>query len=94
MRQLSLEAAQPKLDVSILAAIREKTIILGVVSNGGLEVESPELVAERIRRALEFMPPERLMPAPDCGMKYLPRDVAFGKLQALVAGTEIVRAEL
>ena len=94
VQQLSLEAAQPKLDVSILAAIREKTIILGVVSNGGLEVESPELVAERIRRALEFMPHERLMPAPDCGMKYLPRDVAFGKLQALVAGTEIVRAEL
>jgi 5-methyltetrahydropteroyltriglutamate--homocysteine methyltransferase len=51
-------------------------------------------VAERIRRALEFVPPERLMPAPDCGMKYLPRDVAFAKLRALVAGTEIVRAEL
>ncbi len=94
VRQLSLEAAQPKLDVSSLAKIREKTIILGVVSNGDLEVEAPALVAERIRRALEFVPPERLMPAPDCGMKYLPRDVAFAKLRALVAGAEIVRAEL
>jgi 5-methyltetrahydropteroyltriglutamate--homocysteine methyltransferase len=92
--QLSLEAAQPNLDVSILARIRDKTIMLGVVSNGDLAVESPELVAERIRRALDFVPPERLMPAPDCGMKYLPRDVAFAKLEALVAGTEIVRAEL
>ena len=94
VRQLSLEAAQPGLDVSILGKIRDKTIILGVVSNGDLEVESPELVAERIRRALRFVPPERLMPAPDCGMKYLPRYVAFAKLQALVAGAEIVRAEL
>ncbi len=94
VRQLSLEAAQPKLDVSSLAKIREKTIILGVVSNGDLEVEAPALVAERIRRALEFVPPERLMPAPDCGMKYIPRDVAFAKLRALVAGAEIVRAEL
>jgi len=93
VRQLSLEAAQPGLDVSILGEIRDKTIILGVVSNGDLEVESPALVAERIRRALELVPPERLMPAPDCGMKYLPRDVAFAKLQALVAGTELVRAE-
>jgi len=94
VRQLSLEAAQPNLDVSFLGRIREKTIILGVVSNGDVEVESPELVAGRIRRALEFVPPERLMPAPDCGMKYLPRDVAFAKLQALVAGTKLVRAEL
>jgi 5-methyltetrahydropteroyltriglutamate--homocysteine methyltransferase len=94
VRQLALEAAQPKLDVSILEKIRDKTIILGVVSNGDLEVDALELVAERIRRALEFVSPERLMPAPDCGMKYLPRDVAFAKLQALVAGTGIVRAEL
>jgi 5-methyltetrahydropteroyltriglutamate--homocysteine methyltransferase len=94
VRQLSIEAAQPGLDVSILGEIRDKTIILGVVSNGDLEVESPALVAERIRRALQYVPPERLMPAPDCGMKYLPRDVAFAKLRALVAGAEIVRAEL
>jgi len=94
VHQLSIEAAQPNLDVSILGEIRDKTIILGVVSNGDLEVESSELVAARIRRALQFVPPERLMPAPDCGMKYLPRDVAFAKLQALVAGTELVRAEL
>jgi 5-methyltetrahydropteroyltriglutamate--homocysteine methyltransferase len=94
VRQLSVEAAQPDLDVSILERIPEKTIILGVVDNADHAIETPELVARRIRRALEYVPPERLMPAPDCGMKYLPRDVAFAKLQALVAGTEIVRAEL
>ena len=91
---LSLEAAQPSLDVSILAQIREKTIILGVVDNADPKVGSPELVAERIRRALAVVPPDRLMPAPDCGMKYLPRPVAFAKLRALVAGAAIVRAEL
>ncbi len=94
VRQLSIEAAQPKLDVSILARVREKTIILGVIDNADYAVETPELVAQRIRQALEHVPPERLMPAPDCGMKYLPHDVAFAKLEALVAGAEIVRREL
>lgn len=92
--QLSLEAAQPGLDVSLLAVVAEKTLILGVVNNADLVVESPELVAERIRRALAFVPPERLMLAPDCGMKYIPRAVAFAKLQALAQGAAIVRAEL
>lgn len=92
--QLSIEAAQPGLDVSILKAIPEKTIILGVIDNSSLEVESAALVAERIRAALEHVPPERLMPAPDCGMKYLPRKTAMSKLKALVAGTEMVRSEL
>ena len=92
--QLSIEAAQPGLDVSILKVIPEKTVILGVIDNSGLEVESAALVADRIRAALEHVPAERLMPAPDCGMKYLPRETAMAKLRALVAGTEMVRSEL
>jgi 5-methyltetrahydropteroyltriglutamate--homocysteine methyltransferase len=94
VEQISLETAQPRLDPSVLASIREKTIILGVVDNADPAVETREAVADRIRRALEFVPAERLLVAPDCGMKYLPRDVAFAKLQALVAGAAIVRAEL
>ena len=92
--QLSIEAAQPGLDPSGLGALDGKTVVYGVVSTGDLEVETAELVAERIRAALEFVPPERLMPAPDCGMKYLPRPTAFAKLRALVAGTARVREEL
>ena len=65
-----------------------------MISTGDLAVETPDLVAERIRAALRFADPERLMPAPDCGMKYLPRAVAFAKLKALVAGTMQVRREL
>jgi 5-methyltetrahydropteroyltriglutamate--homocysteine methyltransferase len=91
---VSVEAAQPRLDPAFLAAVRGKKVIYGVVDNANPEVETPEVVAERIRRALEFVEPERLMPAPDCGMKYLPRPVGFAKLQALVAGTAIVRSEL
>jgi 5-methyltetrahydropteroyltriglutamate--homocysteine methyltransferase len=93
-RQISIEAAQPRLDVSILRELTEKTIVLGVLDLGDLEVETPQLVAERIRRALEFVPAERLVIAPDCGMKYLPRDVAFAKLNAMVEGAAAVRAEL
>ena len=92
--QLSIEAAQPKLDLGILRAIPEKTVILGVIDNGDLKVETPETVAGRIEHALEFVPPERLVLAPDCGMKYLPREVAFAKLRALVAGTAIVRGRV
>lgn len=94
VRQVSLEAAQPRLDLSVLDALPDKTIVLGVLDLGDLRVETGELVAERIRRALEHVEPERLLLAPDCGMKYLPREVAFGKLRALVAGADLVRAEL
>ncbi|HEY7678129.1 MAG TPA: cobalamin-independent methionine synthase II family protein [Candidatus Methylomirabilis sp.] len=94
VRQLSIEAAQPRLDLSVLTALPEKTIILGVLDLDEMRVETPEAVAARIRDALRFVPPQRLMVAPDCGMKYLPRDVAFAKLQALVAGTRLVRAAL
>jgi 5-methyltetrahydropteroyltriglutamate--homocysteine methyltransferase len=92
--QLSIEAAQPRLDLSILREVRNKTIMLGVLDLGDPTAESPETVATRIRAALEIIPAERLIIAPDCGMKYLPRDLADAKLAAMVQGTKIVRAEL
>ncbi|MGA9454134.1 MAG: uroporphyrinogen decarboxylase family protein [Pseudolabrys sp.] len=92
--QVSIEAAQPKLDLKVLKKLPSKTIILGVIDLSDLTVETPEVVAERICKALPFVPAERIVIAPDCGMKYLPRDVAFGKMQAMVAGAEIVRREL
>jgi 5-methyltetrahydropteroyltriglutamate--homocysteine methyltransferase len=91
---VSIEAAQPKLDCAILRSLPSKTIVLGVLDLGDLDVETPAVVAGRIRMALAHVPPERLVAAPDCGMKYLPRDRAFAKLQALAAGTGLVRAEL
>ena len=86
---LSLEAAQPGLDPAVLRDVPDKTIVLGVLDLGSGEVETPEAVAERIRRALEVVPPERLVVAPDCGMKYLPRERAFRKLEAMVAGARL-----
>jgi 5-methyltetrahydropteroyltriglutamate--homocysteine methyltransferase len=86
---ISLEAAQPSLDPSVLRALPDKTIVLGVLDLGSPEAETPELVAERIRRALEVVPGERLVVAPDCGMKYLPRELAFRKLEAMVAGARL-----
>jgi len=92
--QISIETAQPKLDLGVLKGITRQTIILGVLDLGDPAVESPEAVAERIRQGLRYVPAKRLIPAPDCGMKYLPRATAFEKLQALVQGAAIVRAEL
>jgi 5-methyltetrahydropteroyltriglutamate--homocysteine methyltransferase len=92
--QISIEAAQPKLDLGVLRELSGKTIMLGVLDLGDAAVETADVVAARIRRGLDFVAPERLVPAPDCGMKYLPRDVAFGKLQALAAGAAVVRGEL
>jgi 5-methyltetrahydropteroyltriglutamate--homocysteine methyltransferase len=92
--QVSIEAAQPQLDPAMLAPLEGKTIVYGVIDNADGAVETPEQVAGRIRAALGVVPAERLMPAPDCGMKYLPRPVAFAKLQALAGGTAIVRREL
>jgi 5-methyltetrahydropteroyltriglutamate--homocysteine methyltransferase len=93
-RQISIEAAQPKLDLGVLRELAGKTILLGVLDLGDLNVESAATVAERIRRALSYVEPANLIPAPDCGMKYLPREVAFGKLKALAEGAAIVRREL
>jgi 5-methyltetrahydropteroyltriglutamate--homocysteine methyltransferase len=92
--QISIEAAQPRLDLSVLKELGDKTIIFGVIDMGDPQPESAETVAARIRAALAHLPPERLIPAPDCGMKYLPREVAFAKLQALAEGAAIVRREL
>jgi 5-methyltetrahydropteroyltriglutamate--homocysteine methyltransferase len=84
--QISIETAQANLDVSVLGELTGKTIILGVLALHTAEVESPQTVAERLRRALPYKSADDLVAAPDCGMKYLPRDAAFGKLQSLVAG--------
>jgi 5-methyltetrahydropteroyltriglutamate--homocysteine methyltransferase len=92
--QISIETAQSSLDCSVLAKLPGKTIILGVLDLSTHEVETAETVAARIRRALGFVDPERLVAAPDCGMKYLPRESAFGKLKALTGGAAIVRQEL
>jgi 5-methyltetrahydropteroyltriglutamate--homocysteine methyltransferase len=92
--QLAIESAQPNLDPAVLEQLPDKVIILGVVDLGTLEVEPPEAIAERIRAALRHVPPERLQIAPDCGMKYLPRDVALAKLRAMVRAAELVRGEL
>jgi 5-methyltetrahydropteroyltriglutamate--homocysteine methyltransferase len=92
--QISVEAAQPRLDAGQLAELAPKTVILGVLDLGDPDTETPERVAERIRAALPFVPPQRLVPAPDCGMKYLPREQAFAKLEALSAGAALVRASL
>ena len=89
--QISIETAQPGLDCAVLARIPGKTIILGVLDLADPKCESPEIVAARIRRALEFIEPGRLIIAPDCGMKYLPRALAFAKLEAMVEGAEMVR---
>ena len=91
---LSLEAAQPNLDPEVLRELPDKVIILGVLDLGSSEAETPDAVAARIRRALSVVPPERLVVAPDCGMKYLPREHAFRKLQAMVAGARLVREDL
>jgi 5-methyltetrahydropteroyltriglutamate--homocysteine methyltransferase len=93
-RQISIEAVQPKLDLGVLADLAGKTIIRGVVDLADPAVETPEQVAARIHAGLRRVPAARLVAAPDCGMKYLPRDVAFGKLAALSAGARLVRAEL
>jgi 5-methyltetrahydropteroyltriglutamate--homocysteine methyltransferase len=92
--QVSIEAAQPRLDLKVLEKLTSKTIILGVIDLSDMTVETPEIVAGRIRKALLHVPATRIVVAPDCGMKYLPREVAFGKMQAMVAGAAIVRAEL
>jgi len=94
VKQVSIEAAQPRLDLAILRELPSKTMIVGVLDLGDRGVETPDAVAARIEAALKHIPAERLMVAPDCGMKYLPREVAFGKLKAMVEGAKIVRARL
>ena len=94
VKQISIETAQSKLDCSVLEKLPGKTIILGTLDLSDMSIETPEVVAGRIRRALPYVPAERIVVAPDCGLKYLPREVAFGKMRAMVEGAKIVRQEL
>ena len=91
--QISIEAAQPRLDLGVLRELAPKTVMLGVLDLGDPKVESAETVAARIRAGLAHVSAERLVAAPDCGMKYLPREVAFGKLRALAEGAALVRRQ-
>ena len=92
--QISIEAAQPRLDLGVLKDLAPKKVLLGVLDLSDAKAESPQTVADRIRTALKHVPADRLIPAPDCGMKYLPRTLAFAKLKALSDGAAIVRKEL
>jgi 5-methyltetrahydropteroyltriglutamate--homocysteine methyltransferase len=94
VQQVSVETAQSNLDCAVLEKLPDKTIILGVLDLSDMQVEEPETVAARIRRALRHVRAERVVVAPDCGLKYLPRAVAFGKMCAMVEGAKIVRKEL
>jgi len=91
---ISIEAAQPKLDPGVLSELNRKIVMYGVIDLNDAAIETPEIVAARLRAALKFAPPERLMAAPDCGMKYLPRARAFGKIKAMVDGAAMVREEM
>jgi 5-methyltetrahydropteroyltriglutamate--homocysteine methyltransferase len=91
---VSIETAQSGLNCAVLEKLSGKTIILGTLDLSDLAVETPETVAARIRRALPFVPAERIVVAPDCGLKYLPRTVAYAKMRAMVEGAAIVRREL
>jgi 5-methyltetrahydropteroyltriglutamate--homocysteine methyltransferase len=92
--QISIEAAQPRLDLGVLQELAGKTIVLGVLDLNDPAVETAETVAARLRAGLKYVSAERLVAAPDCGMKYLPRATAFGKLRALAEGAAIARREL
>jgi 5-methyltetrahydropteroyltriglutamate--homocysteine methyltransferase len=94
VQQISLEAAQPNLDLAVLQEFSSKTMILGVVNLSDMRIESPESIAAKLREALRYVPAQRLMVAPDCGMKYLPRAVAYQKLRAMVLGAAIVRESI
>jgi 5-methyltetrahydropteroyltriglutamate--homocysteine methyltransferase len=91
---LAIEAAQPRFDPALLEPIAGKTVIVGVLDLSDAQAETPDVVAQRIEAALRVIPAERLQVGPDCGMKYLSRDLAFAKLRALVEGARLVRERL
>ena len=93
-QQISIESAQPRIDLGVLKELAPKKVMLGVIDLNDPEIETPEKIAERIRAGLKYLSPDKLLPAPDCGMKYLPRATAFGKLKSLAAAASIVRREL
>jgi len=92
--QISIEAAQPKLDLGVLRDLSSKKIMLGVLDLGNPDIETVDVVAARIRDGLKYVAADRLIPAPDCGMKYMPRHVAFGKLKAMCDAAAMVRKEI
>ena len=92
-RQVSIETAQSKLDCAVLSSLSTKKIMVGCIDLSDMTVETPQKVVERIKRALKYMKPENVIVAPDCGMKYLPREVAFRKMRAMVEGAKLLRAE-
>jgi 5-methyltetrahydropteroyltriglutamate--homocysteine methyltransferase len=92
--QISIEVAQPRLDLGVLRDLSGKTIMLGVLDLGDPKVESVDVVADRIRNGLKYVSADRLVPAPDCGMKYMPRATAFGKLKAMADAAATVRKEI
>jgi len=92
-KQISIETAEPKLDCSVLAKLPGKKIMVGCINLADEKVETPQVVADRVKRALEFIPPEAVILAPDCGMKFLPRESAFGKLQSMAEAARILRKE-
>jgi 5-methyltetrahydropteroyltriglutamate--homocysteine methyltransferase len=94
VKQVSIEAAQPRLDLAVLRDLPTKVMVVGVIDLGDRSIETPDVVAARIDAALNYVAAERLAIAPDCGMKYLPRALAFGKLSAMVEGARLVRATL
>ena len=93
VEEVSLECAQPRLKMDLLATLPDKVVHVGVLDLRDTEVEPSHVVADRIRAALEVIPAERMIVAPDCGMKYLPRDVAYGKLRNMVLGRDLVLAD-
>jgi 5-methyltetrahydropteroyltriglutamate--homocysteine methyltransferase len=92
-KQISIETAQSNLDTSVLQKLPGKKIMVGCIDLSDMNVERPEKVVDRIKRALKYLRPEHVILAPDCGMKYLPRDVAFGKMKAMAEGAKLLRAE-
>jgi 5-methyltetrahydropteroyltriglutamate--homocysteine methyltransferase len=92
-KQISIETAEPKLDCSVLTKLAGKQVMVGCIDLSDTAVETPSVIVERIRKALNYLKPEDVILAPDCGMKFLPRESAFGKLKAMVAAAKILRAE-
>jgi len=92
-KQVSIETAQSKLDCSVLASLKDKKIMVGVIDLSDMSVETPQTVVERAQRALKHVQPQNVILAPDCGMKYLPREVADGKMKALVEGAKLLRSQ-
>jgi 5-methyltetrahydropteroyltriglutamate--homocysteine methyltransferase len=92
-QQVSIETAQSNLDTAVLEKLRGKKIMVGCIDLSDMTVETPQKVVERIKKALRYVKPEDVIVAPDCGMKYLPREVAFGKMKAMVEGARLLRKE-